>query len=92
MALQFKQNRHIPEAPNGETQVDITFRIKDNISGYRSTDMLLRDPQGVTHFFRHYDEEFHDVYFSRDPTVYESIIRQLSYLLGVHPVRGDLLR
>ena len=40
-----------PAAPNGETQVDITFRVKDNISGYSSTDMFLRDPQGVEHFF-----------------------------------------
>lgn len=60
-----------PEAPNGETQVDITFRIKDNISGYRSTDLYLRDPYGVTHHFRHYDRDFHNVYFSRDPTVYQ---------------------
>ena len=28
----------------------LRFRIKDNISGYASTDMLLRDPQGGTHF------------------------------------------
>lgn len=28
-----------PEAPNGETQVDITFRIKDNISSYSRTDI-----------------------------------------------------
>ena len=60
-----------PENPNGETRVDINFRIKDNISGYRSTDMHLRDPQGITHHFRHYDSEFHDIYFSRDPTVYQ---------------------
>ena len=59
------------EAPNGETRVDISFRIKDNISGYAKTDMLLRNPHGVTHFFRHYDTDFWDVYFSRDATVYE---------------------
>ncbi len=46
-----------PAAPNGETKVYITFRVKDNISGYRSTDMLLRDPQGVEHFFRHHRNE-----------------------------------
>ncbi|MDE0011830.1 MAG: T9SS type A sorting domain-containing protein [Candidatus Poribacteria bacterium] len=59
------------ETPNGETRVDITFRVKDDISGYAKTDMRLRDPQGVTHFFRHYDADFWDIYFSRDPTVYE---------------------
>ncbi len=61
-----------PEAPNGETKIDITFRIKDNISGYRSTDLYLRDPNGVMHHFRHYDSDFEKVYFTRDPTVYET--------------------
>ena len=61
-----------PEAPNGETQVDITFRVKDNISGYRSADLYLRDPQGVAHHYRHYDSDFHEIYFSRDPTVYQT--------------------
>ena len=74
-----------PEAPNGETRVDITFRIKDNISGYRSTNILLRDPQGVTHFFRHYDEEFHDLYFSRDPTVYEVYHKTIILPIGSPP-------
>ena len=58
-----------PEAPNGETRVDIIFRVKDNISGYAMTNMHLRNPQGTTFFFRHYDKDFWDVYFSRDPTV-----------------------
>ena len=73
------------DAPNGETRVEITFRIKDNISGYRSTAMLLRDPHGVTHFFRHYDEEFHDIYFSRDPTVYQSYHKTIILPVGSVP-------
>ncbi len=60
-----------PEAPNGETRVDITFRVKDNISGYQMTSMLLRDPQGIGHSFIHYDEDFGAIYFSRDPTRYQ---------------------
>ena len=56
-----------PESPNGETQVDIAFRIKDDISGYRSTNMLLRDPQGVEHFFRHYDSDFYQGLFLARP-------------------------
>ena len=47
-----------PEAPNGETQVNITFKVKDNISGYRSTEMYLRDPNGVMHHFRDYDPDW----------------------------------
>ena len=78
-----------PAAPNGETQVDITFRVKDNISGYSSTDMLLRDPQGVEHFFRHHGPSFdkvHFVYFSGDPTVYQTY--QQTIILPVGSVPG----
>ena len=74
-----------PEAPNGETQVDITFRVKDNISGYRSTDLYLRDPQGVAHHFRHYDSDFHEIYFSRDPTVYQTYHQTIILPVGSAP-------
>ena len=73
------------EAPNGETRVDLSFRVKDNISGYAKTDMLLRDPQGVTHFFRHYDADFHDIYFSRTPTVYETYHKTIILPVGSAP-------
>ena len=74
-----------PEAPNGETQVDIIFRTKDNISGYRSTNMYLRDPQGVEHFFRHYDSDFYKVYFSRDPTIYQTYHQTITLPVGSIP-------
>ena len=74
-----------PENPNGETRVDIIFRIKDNISGYAKTNMLLRDPQGVTHFFRHYDVDFGDIYFSRDPKVYETYHKTIILPVGSAP-------
>ena len=74
-----------PAASNGETRVDITFKIKDNISGYARTDMLLRDPQGVTHFFRHYDVDFWDIYFSRDPKVYETYHKTIILPVGSPP-------
>ncbi|MDE2707051.1 MAG: T9SS type A sorting domain-containing protein, partial [Gemmatimonadota bacterium] len=76
-----------PAAPNGETRVDITFRVKDNISGYRSTDMLLRDPQGVEHFFTHHRYEYYySVYFPGDPTVYKTY--QETIILPVGSVPG----
>ena len=76
-----------PAAPNGETRVNITFRVKDNISGYRSTDMLLRDPQGVEHFFRHHrNEYYYSVYFPGDPTVYKTY--QETIILPVGSVPG----
>ena len=74
-----------PETPTGETRVDITFRVKDDISGYAKTDMRLRDPQGVTHFFRHYDEDFWDIYFSRDPTVYKTYHKTIILPVGSAP-------
>ena len=63
------------ESPNGETRVDITFIVKDNISGYREARMYLRDPQGVMHGdFRHYvpKPSYSNIYFSGDPTVYQT--------------------
>ena len=74
-----------PEAPNGETKVDITFRVKDNISGYLSTDLYLRDPNGVMHHFRHHDPDFHKVYFTRDPTVYETYYKTVILPVGSIP-------
>ena len=74
-----------PEAPNGETQVDITFRVKDNISGYSSTDLYLRDPNGVMHQFGHYDPDFHKIYFTRDPTVYETYEQTIILPVGSIP-------
>ncbi len=74
-----------PEAPNGETRVDITFRAKDNISGYSYTDMLLRNPQGNIFFFRHYDKEFWDIYFSRDPSVYQTYHKSIVLPVGSIP-------
>ena len=75
-----------PEAPNGETQVDITFRVKDNISGYKSADMYLRDPNGVMHPFRHYDpKDYYKVYFTRDPAVYETYYQTIVLPVGSIP-------
>ncbi|MDE2742756.1 MAG: fibronectin type III domain-containing protein [Gemmatimonadota bacterium] len=74
-----------PTAPNGETQVDISFRVKDNNSGYRSTDMLLRDPQGTEHFYRHYREDYYSVYFKGDPTVWKTYKRTIVLPVGSIP-------
>ena len=73
------------ETPNGETRVYITFKVKDNISGYRSTDMYLRDPQGVEHFFRHYRHDFYKVYFQGDPTIYKTYDYTITLPVGSVP-------
>ncbi len=74
-----------PEAPNGETQVDITFRIKDNISGYSSAHIYLRDPQGVTHPFWHARPDRGEVYFDGDPTVYQNYHKTIVLPVGSVP-------
>ena len=73
------------EAPNGETQVDITFRAKDDISGYAHADMLLRDPQGNIFHFQHSDKEWERLYSSRDPTVYETYHKTIILPVGSPP-------
>ena len=74
-----------PEAPDGETQVGITFRVKDDISGYKRAGMLLRNPQGNTFYFRHYDKKWDGIYFTRDPTVYETYHKTIILPVGSPP-------
>ena len=74
-----------PETPTGETRVDIAFRVKDDISGYAQTRIRLRDPQGGTHSFWHYDEEFSRLYFSRDPTAYKIYHKTIILPVGSAP-------
>ena len=74
-----------PEAPDGETAVNITFRVKDDISGYSTTRIYLRDPHGVAHFFRHYHSEFHKTYFSGDVTVYQTYHKTIILPVGSIP-------
>lgn len=51
-----------PRAPNGETVVTLTFRVRDNISGFRQGSLNLRDPQGIDHQFYVYPE-WYDAWF-----------------------------
>ena len=76
-----------PEAPNGETRVDIAFRIRDDISGYHLTSMYLRDPQGVMHHYYHYVPEpsYSNIYFQGDPTVYQTYHQTIILPVGSAP-------
>ena len=74
------------EDPNGETLVDITFRAKDDISGYSSARILLRDPQGVMHQYNHGAPDHNYMYFMGDPTVYKTY--QLNITLPIGSVPG----
>ena len=74
-----------PKDPNGETLVEITFRVRDDISGHRITDFALRDPQGVMHDFDYYDVDFYKIYFTRDPTVFETYQKTIVLPVGSAP-------
>ena len=69
--ITIKAEPTIPEAPNGETIVNISFRIKDNISGYEISSMNLRDPQGVMHHFYHYPDGYGGLYFTGNPALFK---------------------
>jgi hypothetical protein len=57
-----------PDAPNGETLVTLTFRIRDNIAGFTHAYLNLRDPQGIEHGFWVYTPNRFDLFPSRDPS------------------------
>ena len=71
---------------SGSASAQYTYQVKDDISGYRSTDLYLRDPQGVRHHFRHYDQDLYKIYFSRNPTIYQDC--QQTIILPVGSIPG----
>ena len=72
------------EAPNGETQVDVTFRVKDDISGYQRSEIMLRDPQGIMHRSGH-GVDGYTIYFRGDPTVYRTYHHRILLPVGSAP-------
>ena len=76
-----------PDDPNGETNVFITFRVKDDISGYNESNILLRDPQGVMHNFWHWisNADFHSLYFRGDPTIFQTYEKTILLPAGSIP-------
>ena len=74
-----------PDEPDGETRVDVTFRIKDDISGYSHTSIYLRDPHGVAHRFVHHHTDFYKTYFLGDPTVYQTYHKTIILPVGSVP-------
>ena len=74
-----------PEAPNGETIVDISFWIKDNISGYEISSINLRDPHGVSHGFWHLPKGYGEMYFSGDPAIMKEYHQRIILSVGSIP-------
>ena len=64
-----------PNAPNGETEVTVSFPHRDNISGLHIASMYLRDPQGGTHHYHIYPQDGHTLYPNGDPTEWKVLER-----------------
>ena len=67
-AIQVSAEPTNPDAPNGETRVTLTFRIRDNIAGFIQAYLKLRDPQGIEHGFWVQDPNRFDLFPSGDPS------------------------
>ena len=83
--ITIKAEPTIPEAPNGETIVDISFRIKDNISGYEISSLSLRDPQGIMHHFYHYPDGYGGLYFAGNPSIFKEYHKRIVLPVGSAP-------
>ena len=71
-----------PESLDGETIVDISFYVKDNISGYNSCELSLRDPNGVVYRSGHYGG---GLYFQGDPKVFRKYTKTVILPKGSIP-------
>ncbi|MDE2755057.1 MAG: hypothetical protein OXI92_00760, partial [Acidobacteriota bacterium] len=67
-AIQISAEPTNPDAPNGETSVTLTFRIRDNIAGFTQAYLHLRDPQGIEHGFWVQTRNWHNLFPSGDPS------------------------
>ena len=74
-----------PEKPDGETRVEITFKVKDDISGYRRSTLYLRDPHGAKFDFSHYRFDADRMYFVGDPTAFETYTTTIILPIGSVP-------
>ena len=74
-----------PEAPDGETKVEITYYARDDKSGLGEVNYRLLDPQGISHFEWHYHENFRTEYFVGDPTIWTKYVINIVLPQGSAP-------
>ena len=79
-----------PESPDGETIVDISFYVKDNISGYALGSLHLRDPNGGVYLSGHaggldHPETHNSMYFQGDPNIFRKYIQTVVLPKGSIP-------
>ena len=76
-----------PQNPNGETFVTVAYYVKDNISGFESGHIAIRDPLGGerSYGFRGPYSYNHtkEIYFQDDPNVYRK------YTSSIHLPEGS---
>ena len=78
-----------PNAPNGETDVTVEFYVKDDVSGYSSGSIVIRDPLGGEHSYRHFGTDNYPhtrgLYFQGDPTVVRKYTTDFRFPVGSIP-------
>ncbi|MDE0086829.1 MAG: T9SS type A sorting domain-containing protein, partial [Candidatus Poribacteria bacterium] len=74
-----------PENPNGETFVDITFYVRDDISGYEIGGVNIRDPLGNIHHRWHYPHDNRGMYVNYVTGKYRKYTKQILLPVGSHP-------
>ena len=74
-----------PTTPNGETEVTITFKVRDNISGYNIASLQLRDPQGIEHHYWAYNDSTWTLFPTSDPTEWQTYQRTILLPAGSAP-------
>ena len=65
--------------------MDITFRVRDNISGYHRSSLYLRDPNGVEHHYWHPHRDAYKIYHQGDPTIWETQFKTVTLPVGSIP-------
>ena len=80
-----------PSAPNGETVVNISFRVRDDISGYGLGSLYLRDPQGLVTQFYHYPEGRSSLAATADGGAWKDHIASYTLPVGSPPGTWGLI-
>jgi hypothetical protein len=76
-----------PDAPNGETQVQIVYHARDDKSGLGVVNYRLIDPQGGSHFEYHYHGNFYTAFFDGDPAVFAAYTISVVLPVGSAPTK-----
>jgi len=84
-AIQISAEPTNPDAPNGETIVTVTFKVRDNNSGYNIASLSLRDPQGINHQLWVYNDDTYTLFPTDDATQWHTYTRHIVLPVGSAP-------